>query len=132
MVVFLVQIILLSGLSKNALEDLSSEKRYDDRVPHICNILRFAVLKRDRSFMAIGGPWDSADGGDPSVDDSALIQTALRFVLATLLNWSNRTFVPFAVLKRVLLCRHTKDVTQLDLHNCHNWNRFLEVVSCFS
>ncbi|KAJ6312143.1 hypothetical protein OIU77_013820 [Salix suchowensis] len=94
------KIILLSGLSKNALEDLSSEKRYDDRVPHICNILRFAVLKRDRSFMAIGGPWDSADGGDPSVDDSALIQTALR---------------------------HTKDVTQLDLRNCHNWNRFLEI-----
>lgn len=72
----------MSGLSRNALEELSSDKISDDRIPHICNILRFAVLKRDRSFMAIGGPWDSADGGDPSVDDAALIQTALRLVLA--------------------------------------------------
>lgn len=74
----LVQIILMSGLSRGALEELSSDKSYDDRLPHICNILRFAILKRDRSFMAIGGPWDSADGGDPSIDDSVLVQTALR------------------------------------------------------
>ncbi|KAF2299187.1 hypothetical protein GH714_030928 [Hevea brasiliensis] len=94
------KIILMSGLSKNALEELSSEKSYDDRLPHICNILRFAVLKRDRSFMAIGGPWDTADGGDPSVDDYVLVQTALR---------------------------HARDATQIDLQNCHNWNRFLEI-----
>lgn len=31
--------------------------------------------------MTIGGPWNSTDGGDPSVDDSSLIQTAIRFVL---------------------------------------------------
>ncbi|KAF2290076.1 hypothetical protein GH714_001773 [Hevea brasiliensis] len=78
------KIILMSGLSKNALEELSSEKSYDDRLPHICNILRFAVLKRDRSFMAIGGPWDTADGD-------------------------------------------ARDATQIDLQNCHNWNRFLEI-----
>ncbi len=72
----------MSGLSKNAMEELSSEKSYDDRLPHICNILRFAILKRDRSFMAIGGPWDSVDGGDPSVDDSVLVQTALRLAFS--------------------------------------------------
>lgn len=71
----------MSGLSKNALEELSSERSSDDRIPHICNILRFAILKKDRSFMTIGGPWNSTDGGDPSVDGSSLIQTAIRFVL---------------------------------------------------
>lgn len=74
--------ILMSGLSKNALEELSSEKSYVDRIPHICNILRFAVLKKDQSLMPIGGPWNSADGGDPSVDDTSLIRTAIRFVLS--------------------------------------------------
>ena len=75
------QIILMSGISKNALEELSSERSSEDRIPHFCNILRFAILKKDRSFMAIGGPWQSSDGGDPSVDADALVQTALRFVL---------------------------------------------------
>lgn len=75
------QLILMSGLSRNALDALSSEKSFDDRVPHICNILRFAVLKKDHSFMALGGPWNSADGSDPSVDSSSLVQTAIRFVL---------------------------------------------------
>lgn len=72
------QVILMSGISKNAHEELSSEKCCDDRVPHICNILRFGLLKKDNSLMAIGGPWDTADGGDPSVDDSALVRTAIR------------------------------------------------------
>lgn len=76
----MIQIILMSGISKNSLEELSSEKSSDDRIPHFCNILRFAILKKDRSFMAIGGSWQSSDGGDPSVDDAALVQTALRFV----------------------------------------------------
>lgn len=82
--IFSFQIILMSGLSKNALEELSSERGSDDRISHICNILRFAVLKKDRSCMAIGGPWNPADGGDPSVDDSALIQTAVRCVLSVI------------------------------------------------
>lgn len=72
--------ILLSGLSRSATEDLCSEKSLDDRIPHICNLLKFAVLKKDRSLMAIGGPWDSVDGGDPSIDDSSLIRTIIRFV----------------------------------------------------
>ena len=75
-----VQMILMSGLSRSALEELSSEKIPNDRIPHICNILRFSVLKKDHSFMAIGGPWISADGSNPTDDESSLIQTALRFV----------------------------------------------------
>ncbi|KAJ1423672.1 EF-hand domain [Sesbania bispinosa] len=94
------KIILMSGLSRTALEELSSEKIFDDRIPHICNFLRFAVLKKDHSFMAVGGPWEPADGGDPSNDDSSLIRTALRYA---------------------------KDVIQLDLQNCQHWNRFLEI-----
>ncbi|MED6148926.1 hypothetical protein PIB30_057587 [Stylosanthes scabra] len=94
------KIILMSGLSRGALEELSSDKISDDRIPHICNFLKFAVLKKDHSFMAVGGPWEPVDGGDPSVDDNSLIRTALRYA---------------------------KDVIQLDLHNCQQWNRFLEI-----
>ncbi|CAI0405956.1 unnamed protein product [Linum tenue] len=94
------KIILMSGVSKSAFEELSSSKMSDDRPAHLSNILRFALVKKDRAFMAIGGPWDPVDGGDPAVDDSPLIQTALRYA---------------------------KDVTQLDLQNCRHWNRFLEI-----
>ncbi|OIT05507.1 hypothetical protein A4A49_49077 [Nicotiana attenuata] len=94
------KMILMSGLSKNSLEELSSDRNYDDRIPHICNMLRFAILKLENNLMAIGGQWDSVDGGDPSLDDSSLIQTALR---------------------------HAKDITHLDLKNCQQWNRFLEI-----
>ncbi|XP_058182729.1 protein SHORT ROOT IN SALT MEDIUM 1 isoform X1 [Rhododendron vialii] len=94
------KMILMSGLSQNSLEELSSERSYDDRVPHFCNMLRFAVLKKDQYLMAIGGSWDTVDGGDPSVDDSSLVQTVLRYA---------------------------KDVTKLDLKNCRHWNRFLEI-----
>lgn len=74
----------MSGLSQNAQAELSSERSYDDRIPHFGNLLRFAVLKKNNSLMAIGGPWDTVDGGDPSVDDSSLIRTALRFVYEVL------------------------------------------------
>ncbi|XP_058777326.1 protein SHORT ROOT IN SALT MEDIUM 1 isoform X1 [Vicia villosa] len=94
------KVILMSGLSRGALEELSSDKTFDDRIPHICNFLRFAILKKDHSFMAVGGPWEPADGGDPSNDDSSLIRTALRY---------------------------SKDISQLDLQKCQNWNRFLEI-----
>ncbi|XP_040371995.1 protein SHORT ROOT IN SALT MEDIUM 1-like [Rosa chinensis] len=50
--------------------------------------------------MTISGPWNSTDGGDPSVDDSSLIQTAIRY---------------------------GKDVAKLDLQNCKNWNHFLKI-----
>lgn len=100
MTIWNAKMILMSGLSRNSLEELSSDRNYDDRIPHICNMLRFAVLKLENSLMTIGGQWDSVDGGDPSCDDSSLIQTALR---------------------------HAKDITHLDLKNCQQWNRFLEI-----
>lgn len=99
-IVWNAKMILMSGLSRSATEDLCSEKNSDDRIPHICNLLKFAVLKKDRSLMAIGGPWDAVDGGDPSIDDSSLIQTILRYA---------------------------KDQSHLDLQNCQHWNRFLEI-----
>ncbi|CAF1919926.1 BnaC02g34850D [Brassica napus] len=94
------KMILMSGLSRTAWEDLGSDKLFEDRVPHICNILKFGVLEKDRSFMATGGPWDPTDGIDPSVDQSSLIKTMLR---------------------------HTKDKLHLDLSNCRHWNPFLEI-----
>ncbi|CAK8536684.1 unnamed protein product [Lathyrus sativus] len=94
------KVILMSGLNRGALEELSSDKIVDDRIPHICNFLRFAILKKDHSFMAVGGPWEPADGGDPSNDDNSLIRTALRY---------------------------SKDISQLDLQKCQHWNRFLEI-----
>ncbi|XP_073010931.1 protein SHORT ROOT IN SALT MEDIUM 1 isoform X1 [Typha latifolia] len=95
------KVILLSGASIDALDGLCSEKSTSERIMHFNNILKFAVLRKDRSFMAIGGPWNVAiDGGDPLANDSCLIQTAVR---------------------------HVKDLTQLDLHNCQHWNRFLEL-----
>ncbi|KAG2377005.1 uncharacterized protein HKW66_Vig0175780 [Vigna angularis] len=94
------KIILMNGLSRSALEELSSDKIVDDRIPHMCNFLRFAVLKKDHSFMAVGGPWKPVDGVDPSIDNNSLIKTTLRYA---------------------------KEVLQLDLQNCQRWNPFLEI-----
>ncbi|MQM13546.1 hypothetical protein Taro_046470 [Colocasia esculenta] len=97
----LLLVILMSGISSDALEELCADKSYDDRIPHVNNILKFAILRKDRSFMAVGGRWNvSIDGGDPSIDNSSLVQTAKRYL---------------------------KDFTQLDLVNCQNWNQFLEI-----
>ncbi|KAK1267334.1 hypothetical protein QJS04_geneDACA000562 [Acorus gramineus] len=91
----------MSGISNDALEELCNEKSTEGRIAHFNNLLRFAVIRKDRSFMTIGGPWNVAvDGGDPAVDGSCLIHTALRYV---------------------------KDIAQLDLHNCQHWNRLLEI-----
>nr|XP_043606626.1 protein SHORT ROOT IN SALT MEDIUM 1-like isoform X2 [Erigeron canadensis] len=93
------KMLLMSGLSHNAWEELSSERNYEDRIPHLCNMLRFAFLKDGNSIMAIGGSWDTVDGNDPSVDKSALVQTLLRY---------------------------SKEFTSLDFKNCRHWNPFLE------
>lgn len=72
----------MSGLSRSALEDLSSDKTFGDWVPHVCNILRFAVLKKEHSLMPVGGSWDPVDGSNPSIDASSLVKTAIRCVCA--------------------------------------------------
>ncbi|KAK1438095.1 hypothetical protein QVD17_03898 [Tagetes erecta] len=94
------KMLLMSGLSHNAWEELSSERSYEDRIPHLCNMLRFAYLKDGNSSMAIGGSWDTVDGSDPSIDKSVLVQTVLRYA---------------------------KELTGLDLKNCRKWNPFLEI-----
>lgn len=69
----------MSGISAEAFAELCADGNVDDRTPHFNNILRFAILRKDRSLMAIGGRWEDAiDGGDPCVEDSALIRAALR------------------------------------------------------
>lgn len=74
----------MSGMSNSAFADITSLRSTDERVVHLNNILKFAVFKRDRSLFAIGGPWNAAiDGGDPVVDPSCLIQTAIRYTTRT-------------------------------------------------
>ncbi|GJM98160.1 hypothetical protein PR202_ga15144 [Eleusine coracana subsp. coracana] len=95
------KVILMSGMSKGAFADITSLRTTEERVVHMNNILKFAVFKKDRSLFAIGGPWNAAiDGGDPTVDCSCLIRTAIRYV---------------------------KETVQIDLANCTHWNRFVEV-----
>ncbi|KAL5225939.1 hypothetical protein ABZP36_012578 [Zizania latifolia] len=100
-IIWNAKVLLMSGMSNSAFADITSLRSTDERIVHLNNILKFAVFKRDRSLFAIGGPWNAAiDGGDPSVDCSCLIQTAIR---------------------------HVKELVQVDLSNCTQWNRFLEV-----
>jgi hypothetical protein len=77
-----VQVLLMSGMSKGAFADITSLRTTEERVLHMNNILKFAVFKKDHSLFAIGGPWNAAiDGGDPSLDCSCLIRTAIRYAL---------------------------------------------------
>lgn len=77
----------MSGISVEALEELYAEQNSEDRISHMNNLLKFAILRKDHSFTAIGGPWNATlDGGDPSTDNTSLVQTAKRYVgLLTLL-----------------------------------------------
>ncbi|GKE31700.1 cell division cycle and apoptosis regulator protein 1, partial [Tanacetum coccineum] len=77
-------------------------RSYEDRIPHLYNMLRFAFLKDGSSLMAIGGSWDTVDGHDPSLDKSSVVQTVLRYA---------------------------KELTGLDLKNCRHCNPFLEEVT---
>ncbi|KAL2613073.1 hypothetical protein R1flu_024765 [Riccia fluitans] len=96
------KVMLMTGASEGALNELLSDECSDDKPIHLHNLLKFVALRKDRSaIMAAGGVWDKElDGGDPAVDEEVLIRTAVR-------------------------C--TKQATQLDLSGCSNWIRFLEV-----
>ena len=50
------------------------------------NILKFAALRKEgATLMAIGGTWDKRlDGGGLSIDEHALICTAVRFLIGAL------------------------------------------------
>ncbi|KAH9291489.1 hypothetical protein KI387_043319, partial [Taxus chinensis] len=72
------KVILMSGISENAMAELISERIPEDKALHVHNVLRFAILRKDHTFFAAGGSWDSVvDGGDPATDESALIRTAI-------------------------------------------------------
>ncbi|BBN17937.1 hypothetical protein MPTK1_7g18160 [Marchantia polymorpha subsp. ruderalis] len=96
------KVMLMSGSSEAALNELLVDDSPDEKPAHLHNLLKFVALRKDRSaIMAAGGVWDKElDGGDPAIDEEALIRTAIR-------------------------C--TKQATQLDLSQCKNWIRFLEV-----
>lgn len=67
----------MSGISNNALSELCSTS--DERAIHLSHVLKFAIVRKDRELLAIGGSWNPAiDGGDPLVSDSGLIKAAIR------------------------------------------------------
>ena len=56
------QVMLMSGMSDDNVKELLSDS--EDRPLHIHNILKFAVLRKERSaLMAIGGTWDKVLDG---------------------------------------------------------------------
>ncbi|XBH56534.1 hypothetical protein VPH35_078335 [Triticum aestivum] len=96
-----VKVLLMSGMSNGAFADICSLRSAEERLAHWNNVLKFAVFKKDHALTTIGGPWSAAiDGGDPLIDSSCLVRTAIR-------------------------C--TKELVQIDLSNCTHWNHFLEV-----
>lgn len=96
-----VKVLLMSGMSNGAFTDICSLRSAEERIAHWNNVLKFAVFKKDHALIAIGGPWSATiDGGDPLIDCSCLMRTAIR-------------------------C--TKELVQVDLSNCTHWNHFLEV-----
>eukprot|EP01119_Soliformovum_irregulare_P007807 TRINITY_DN2030_c0_g1_i4.p1 TRINITY_DN2030_c0_g1~~TRINITY_DN2030_c0_g1_i4.p1 ORF type:complete len:880 (+),score=266.45 TRINITY_DN2030_c0_g1_i4:163-2802(+) len=83
------KVVFTGGVSSSQMDDLTHN-------------LKFLVGKIERSdLMLLGGPWSAElDGGDPAVDEQALIRCATRWF---------------------------KEYTGLDLSCCSNWTRFMEV-----
>ncbi|MCO5553528.1 hypothetical protein L7F22_007050 [Adiantum nelumboides] len=101
-IVWSVKVMLMSGASGESVKDLLADCLNEEKPIHMHNLLRFVVFRKERSaLMAFGGTWDKTlDGGDPAINESALIHTAIR-------------------------C--TRDATQLDLTGVLSWNRIMEV-----
>ncbi|XP_073831168.1 cell division cycle and apoptosis regulator protein 1-like [Musca autumnalis] len=80
----------------------NNEEDLDHQPIHLSRIANFLVgLKGSKEPMAIGGPWSpSLDGENPDTDPSVLIRTAIR------------------------TC---KALTNIDLSNCTQWYRFMEL-----
>lgn len=77
-----VQVLLMSGMSNGAFADICSLRSAEERIAHWNNVLKFAVFKKDHALITIGGPWSAAiDGGDPLIDCSCLVRTAIRYVI---------------------------------------------------
>ena len=69
--------------------------------PPLSRALRFLLSKRGSDLALIGGKWSKAlDGGDPAIDDAALIETAIRCVQRS---------------------------TGIDLERCAAWAKFMEI-----
>jgi hypothetical protein len=80
----LLQVMLMSGLTVGAFAKFLSEKTTElDKPFHLHNLLKFVALRKDRSaIMAAGGTWDpEVDGGDPAIDDTALIRAVIRLIV---------------------------------------------------
>lgn len=73
----------------------------EDSLSHPSRLIHFLVGTRGKENMAIGGPWSpSLDGPNPNEDPGVLVKTAIRT---------------------------TKALTGIDLSNCTQWFRFMEV-----
>ena len=73
-----------------------------DNLVHPTRAIQFLVGARGKNeTIAIGGPWSpSLDGPNPESDPSVLVKTAIRV---------------------------TRALTGIDLTNCTQWHRFLEI-----
>ena len=73
-----------------------------DHLEHPSKVLQFLVGFRGKNeTMAIGGPWSLAlDGPNPESDPAVLVKTAIRTV---------------------------RSLAGIDLSNCTQWRRFLEI-----
>ena len=90
------KVMLFSGISQERLRN--QDRRANTRLN---SELRFIVGKKDRTeLFPVGGEWSEVDGGDPSVDRSALIRTAVR---------------------------HLLEFTSVDLSHCSDWSKFMEL-----
>ena len=87
-------------LLKSVFVSLGATNR--DNLVHPTRAIQFLVGARGKNeTIAIGGPWSpSLDGPNPESDPSVLVKTAIRV---------------------------TRALTGIDLTNCTQWHRFLEI-----
>ena len=87
-------------LLKSVFASLGATNR--DNLVHPTRAIQFLVGARGKNeTIAIGGPWSpSLDGPNPESDPSVLVKTAIRV---------------------------TRALTGIDLTNCTQWHRFLEI-----
>jgi len=94
------RVMLLSGITPKDAEQGMDDKK-DRDLTHLGLQLKFLCGRRGSNLQALGGSWSAEkDGGDPAVDQSVLVQTAIRTV---------------------------KEQSSLDLSQCATWRKFFEI-----
>ncbi|XP_061394616.1 cell division cycle and apoptosis regulator protein 1-like [Musca vetustissima] len=100
--VMLLSLPPIAEIYRKCFENNNKDDADHQQPGHLSRLINFLVgLKGSKEPMAIGGPWSpSLDGENPDTDPSVLIRTAIR------------------------TC---KALTNIDLSNCTQWYRFMEL-----